>query len=80
MLGNLKDNDLNQKVKNLAKKEREITQEMIAYIAEVDRRQLFLRMGYPSLYAYLTLEIHYSEGAAQRRIDAARLFHRVPEV
>ena len=80
MLGTLKDSDLNQKIKNLAEQERKITQDVIASIAEVDRRQLFLRMGYPSLYAYLTLEIRYSEGAAQRRIDAARLFHKVPEV
>ena len=80
MLGTLKDCDLNQKIKHLAEQERKITQEVIASIAEVDRRQFFLRMGYPSLYAYLTLEIRYSEGAAQRRIDAARLFNKVPEV
>ena len=74
LLKNLKDNDLNEKVKNLAEKERLITQEVVEYIAEVDRRQLYLRMGYPSLYAYLTNEIRYSEGSAQRRTDAARLF------
>ena len=76
----LTDHDLNQKVKNLAINERKLTKEILLYIAEVDKRRLYLRMAYTSLYEYLTKEIGYSEGAAQRRIDAARLMHKVPEV
>lgn len=76
----LTDHDLNQKVKSLAIEERKLTKEILLYIAEVDKRRLYLRMAYPSLYEYLTKEIGYSEGAAQRRIDAARLMQKVPEV
>ena len=39
-----------------------------------------MRKAYPSLFEYLVQEIGYSAGAAQRRIDAARLLQRVPEV
>lgn len=71
---------LNQKIKSLAAEERSLTKEILLHIAEVDRRKLFLKMAYPSLFEYLTKEIGYSAGAAHRRIDAARLIHKVPEV
>jgi len=37
-------------------------------------------MAYPSLFEYLTKEIGYSAGSAQRRIEAARLMQKLPEV
>lgn len=76
----LKDQDLNEKVKSLAAQERKLTKEILLHIAEVDKRKLFLKMAYSSLFDYLTKEIGYSFGAAQRRIDSARLMHKVPEV
>ena len=71
-LENLKDLELNEKIKTLASQERKLTQVILLHIAEVDRRKLFLRKAYPSLFEYLVQEIGYSFGAAQRRIDAAR--------
>ncbi|MBC7466908.1 MAG: DUF222 domain-containing protein [Bdellovibrio sp.] len=79
-LGHLDDQALTAKIKKLAAIERKLTQVMIQHIAEVDRRKLYLRRAYSSLYEYLTIEIGYSEGAAQRRIDAARLLRSVPEL
>ncbi len=79
-LSKLKNSDLNEKVKNLVAQERRLTKIILEHIAEVDQRKLFLSMAYPSLFEYLTKEIGYSAGAAQRRIDAARLLQRVPEV
>lgn len=76
----LSDSNLHLAVKNLTKEERRLTKIIIEHIAEVDRRKIFLTMGYSSLFAYLTCEIGYSEGAAQRRIDAARLLQVVPEI
>jgi len=64
----------------LAAQERSITQEILEHIAEVDRRKLHLKMSYPSLFDYLTREIGYSAASAQRRIDAARLMQKIPEV
>lgn len=79
-LKKLADEALISKIKNLVSIERKLTQVMILHIAELDRRKLYLRMAYSSLYDYLTQEIGYSEGAAQRRIDAARLCQSVPEL
>lgn len=76
----LTDNELNLTIKNLASEERKLTKDILLHIAEVDKRRLYLRMAYPSLYEYLTKEIGYSEGSAQRRIDAARLISKLPEV
>ncbi len=79
-LQSLNDTELTDKIKSLAREERELTRNIIEHIAEIDRRKTFLAMAYSSLFEYLTKEIGYSEGAAQRRIDAARLLQRVPEV
>lgn len=76
----MNDEDLNLKIKLLVKEERELLNEILIHIREVDRRKLFLRMAYASLFDYLTDEVGYSASAAQRRIDAARLAERVPEV
>ncbi len=76
----LKDSELNSKVKSLAVEERKLTQTILLHIVEVDRRKSYLKMAYPSLFDYLTKEIGYSAGAAHRRIDAARLMIKVPEV
>lgn len=76
----LQDFELNEKIKSLARQERELTQEILEHVAEVDRRKLYLAMSYPSLFEYLVREIGYSEGSAQRRIDAARLLQRIPEI
>lgn len=77
---NLNNHDLNQNLKNLVTKERALLDKIIEHIAEVDRRKLFLKMAYASLFDYLTREVGYSAGAAQRRIDAARLIQKIPEV
>jgi 5-methylcytosine-specific restriction endonuclease McrA len=79
-LAQLKDNELNNKVKSLVAEERKLTQIILEHIAEIDRRQLFLKMAYSSLFDYLTKEINYSAGAAQRRIDAARMLQKIPDV
>lgn len=80
MLQKLNNHELNAKVKSLATEERKLTQNILHHLAEVDRRKLYLTMAFPSLFEYLVKEIGYSAGAAQRRIDAARLLQVIPEV
>jgi len=53
---------------------------MIGFIAETDRRQLFLRRGYSCLFDYCIKELGYSESQAMRRITAARCVVRFPVV
>ena len=79
-LQRLKDAELNLKIKSFAMQERKLTEVILRYLAEVDRRKLYLKMAYPSIFEYLIKEIGYSAGSAQRRIDGARLLQRIPEV
>src|SRR5262249_2965764 len=61
------------------RREREITVGLLRHLREVERRQLYLEIGYPSMYDYVIKELKYSEGAAYRRIQAMRLTKDVPE-
>ncbi|WP_413944445.1 HNH endonuclease [Bdellovibrio sp. HCB-162] len=76
----LSDENLEQNLKYLVQKEREILSDILLHIAEVDRRKLYLSKAYSSLFDYLTKYLGYSAGSAQRRIDAARLSRDIPEV
>lgn len=67
-------------LQNLVKKEREVLTEILHHIREIEIRQLYLKRGYPSLFAFLTEEYGYSEAAAQRRIATMRLIKEIPEV
>lgn len=59
--------------------ERKITAQVLEYIAEIDRRRLYVEKGTTSLFDYLVRDYGYSPGAAMRRIDAARLLRELPE-
>lgn len=72
--------ELDSHLKTLVQKERELLFELLQVIREVDERKLFSEMGFASLFDYLTLGVGYSQGGAQRRIDAARLLSELPEV
>jgi len=76
----ISDQQLHQTLKDKAAEERRITKEVIIYIEEVIRRKLYLKYECSSLHQYLTSKIKYSDGCAQRRIDAARILSQVPEV
>ena len=78
-LSKLTNQELNLRLQNLVQQEREILKDIILHIQEVHRRKLFLRMGYSSLFAYMTEYLQYSASSAMRRIDAARLVKDVPE-
>ena len=52
--------------------------DVLADLAEVDARKLYLPAGYPSMYAWCVGELHLSEEAAYKRIHAARAARRFP--
>ncbi len=74
----LQNHELDQKIKALAKEERELLREVIEHIREADMRRLYLGFAHPSLFEYLVKGCGYSAGSAQRRIDAARLLAAEP--
>jgi len=71
---------LHIKLSELVKSERKITHEILLCIQQIDQTRAYAELGYPSLFEYLVKEQKYSEGAAQRRISAARLLKELPEI
>ena len=60
--------------------ERASTALVLAHLAEVDARRLYLPAGYPSMFAYCVDELHLCEQAAFRRIRAARAARQFPAI
>src|SRR2546426_950035 len=76
----LSDDDLVAQVKSLARCEREATACLIAHLAELDDRRLYLGAGFSSLFTYCCSVLHLSEPAAYNRIEAARAARRFPVI
>ena len=74
----LSDEQLVNAVKAAATVERKATAHLIALLAEMDARQLYLGQGYSSLFVYCTQCLRLSEHAAYGRIEAARAARRFP--
>ena len=62
----------------LVARDRTSTAMLLAYIAELDARKLFVPAGYSSMFAYCTEELHMSEDVACKRIAAARAARKFP--
>jgi hypothetical protein len=71
---------LDQRIKSIAQAERNLLKEILLTIQEIDTRRMYLELGFGSLFDYLVTGVGYSEGSAQRRIDAARLIREIPAV
>ncbi len=64
----------------LVQTERKISHLVFRYIAAIDDRKLYLDRAFPNLFAFLTTACGYSDGAASRRIKAARALREIPEI
>ena len=76
----LTDRQLLEHVKMLATSEREATARLIASLAELDARRLYLGEGFPSMFSYCTEALHLSEHGAYNRIEVARAARRWPVI
>jgi hypothetical protein len=56
------------------------TAELLACIAEVDARQLWLKAGHPSMEAFYVYEFGFDEDEAIERVRAARAARRFPAI
>jgi hypothetical protein len=74
----LSDHDLLDATVRVAGDERRTTAELLALLAELDARKLYLGEGYSSLFTYCTQRLHLSESEAYGRITAARAARRFP--
>ncbi len=77
-LSNLSDATLIRDLKDLVARDRATTAALLAHIAEVDTRRLYAPAGFPSMFAYCVEELRLSEGAAYKRITAARAARKFP--
>ncbi|MEE8556515.1 MAG: hypothetical protein V3T14_01365 [Myxococcota bacterium] len=76
----LGDDALLSAVEILVRRENHNTAELLAHLAEIDRRKLFLREACPSMFGYCTKTLGFSESAAYYRITAARIARKYPLV
>ena len=76
----LSDEQLLHDLETAVMRERGATAQLIALLAEMDTRRLYLQQGYSSLFTYCTGCLHLSEHAAYGRIEAARAARNFPVV
>jgi len=79
-LRRLSDGELVARLKSLAAGERDATAFLVAHLAELDTRDVHLRAGYGSLFAYCRDALALSEHEAYHRIEAARAARRFPVI
>src|SRR5258706_150440 len=79
-LSHLSDPILLRSLAALVAQDRSITAVLLAHIAEVDARKLYLPAAYPSMFSYCVGELRLSEDAAFKRIQAARAARQFPVI
>ena len=79
-LSHLGDPELRHDLLSLIAQNRGTTATLLAHLAEFDARKLYLPAAYPSMFAYCVHELHLSEDAAYKRIQAARVARRFPDI
>ncbi len=65
---------------DLLQKERGNLADFLVSLAAFDAQRLWLDLGYPTLWAYLTRELRLSETAAHYRTTGCALVREFPEV
>jgi hypothetical protein len=76
----LTDNALLARARCLADRERGATAELVAHLAEIQRRKLHLTSGYSSMFTYCRGALGLSESEAYNRIQAAKAARRFPVI
>ena len=77
-LDSLADDELLERLSTLVDRHRRCEAELVAHIAEVDARELFLGKACSSMFAYATEVLHLSEQETYLRITCARASRRFP--
>ncbi|MEK7354815.1 MAG: HNH endonuclease [Bdellovibrionota bacterium] len=79
-LNRLQNDDIVRSAHTAVKDESRATTWVLRHLEVIQERKIFLERGYPSLFEFCVGEFGYSNGAAQRRIQAMRLMKEVPEI
>lgn len=78
-LGRLNDHQLLSALSTLVRRGNDLTADLLAHLAELERRGVHLQLGFASLFAYCLERLRMSESAAGRRILAARVCRKYPD-
>ncbi len=76
----ISNSDLLSRTENLVQTERKIMHLVLTHILEIIDRKLYAELGFNSMFSMMTKKYGYSEPSAIRRIDAAKLLRKIPEV
>src|SRR5215831_3464634 len=79
-LAGLSPDKLTARLYELRAQERVLLVEFLAYLGELDRRRLYLELGFSSTFAFATSYLGLTNSSAFRRVTAARLMVRFPVV
>ena len=77
-LAHLSDETLLHALSELVARERDTTADVLAHIAEVDMRRLYLPSGHSSMHTYCVDVLGLSDDAAYKRIQVARASRQFP--
>ena len=78
-LKHLTDRQLLSDTKFHVKNERASTTAILHHLKEVEKRKLYSELKYSSMMEYIMKELGYTEPAAGRRLQAARMLKDIPE-
>ncbi len=68
------------RVRELVQRGNAVEAELLVHLAAVDARGLYLEEGCSSMFVYCQRVLHFAEGVAYKRIQAARAARRHPEI
>ncbi len=67
-------------IRKASKNEQDLTLQVIELISEINRRKIYLKVGFSSLFDFVTKDLGYEPSSAMRRIQAARAISEIPEL
>ncbi len=79
-LAHLPADALTARLYEIRKEERALLVEFLEYLVEVERRRLFLELGFPSMFVFCTDFLGLSRGSTYRRTKGAELLVKFPIV
>lgn len=79
-LSRLSDEELGHPLKDAAARDREALTRVIAHMAEIDARQLYLQAGYPTMLDYCRDGLGMDSEEAPERIESARVAREFPAI
>lgn len=77
-LRSLSDPDLLTQFGDLVRGDAKQLGALLRHIDEIDRRQLWAKAGFPSMFAFCVERYHFSDSMAGKRIAVARIARRYP--